>query len=206
MGIIRDISDLKRLEETSRQSQQHYEILINSTDGILWEANAQTFQFTFVSKQAERLLGFPLENWLTEPTFWVSHLHPDDRKWAVDFCLKATKEKRNHEFEYRMIAADGRIVWLRDLTTVVVENNQPAKLRGLIVDITEQKKAAEKKAKLYEQLKSTKQELENSNVELNEKVEELERFRNITIGREERIIELKNKVKELEKKLSEKKS
>jgi PAS domain S-box-containing protein len=80
---------------------------------------------------------------LTEPTFWKDHLHPEDRDWAVRFCLEATAQKRSHDFEYRMIAADGRVVWLRDLVTVMVEDGRPSGLRGVMVDITRRKQAEE---------------------------------------------------------------
>lgn len=120
-------------------SQQNYQALVNSIDGIVWELDVATFRFLFVSQQAERLLGYPVERWLSEPTFWQDHLHPEDREWAIAFCAQATAEKRDHEFEYRMLAADGRTVWLRDIVTVVLENDQPVRLRGIMVDITAQK-------------------------------------------------------------------
>jgi len=72
----------------------------------VWEADARSFQFTFVSPQAERLFGYPCEQWL-EPDFWVEHLHPDDRAAAVELCVEATRARRNHTFEYRMLTADG---------------------------------------------------------------------------------------------------
>lgn len=120
-------------------SQQNYQALVNSVDGIVWELDVATFRFLFVSQQAERLLGYPAERWLSEATFWQDHLHPEDREWAPAFCARATAEKRDHEFEYRMLAADGRTVWLRDIVTVVLEDDQPVRLRGIMVDITAQK-------------------------------------------------------------------
>jgi PAS domain S-box-containing protein len=119
---------------------EKYEQLVANIDGIVWEADARTFQFTFVSQQAERLLGYPLERW-SEPGFWESCLHPDDRARAVAFCLEATRQKRKHELEYRMIGADGRIVWLRDLVSVVVEGGEPTLLRGIMIDVTERVRA-----------------------------------------------------------------
>ena len=129
-----------RAEEAIRQSERSYEQLVNSLDSIVWEGDASTLEFTFVSKQAERLLGYPVERWTTEPDFWRAHMHPDDRGWAPSYGARATAESRAHEFEYRMLAADGRIVWLRDIVTVVVEDGTPVKLRGVMIDITEQKK------------------------------------------------------------------
>jgi PAS domain S-box-containing protein len=130
-----------RAQEEREEGRQDTESLIHSLHGIVWEADARTFQFTFVSQQAESLLGYPLERWLTERTFWQDHIHPDDRDWAVAFCSKATAERRSDQFEYRMMASDGRTVWLRDIVTVIADRGEPVKLRGVMVDITEQKLA-----------------------------------------------------------------
>ncbi|MGI8910204.1 MAG: PAS domain S-box protein, partial [Rubrobacteraceae bacterium] len=132
-----------RMEQTLRRSRKKYKDLVNSLEGIVWEADAQSVEFSFVSEQAERLLGYPTNRWISEPTFRQEHIHPDDREWAVAFCARATAEKRDHELEYRMTAADGRVVWLRDIVTVVIENGEPVKLRGVMVDITERKRAEE---------------------------------------------------------------
>lgn len=140
LAMTQDITERKRTEAVMRESQQRYEQLVNSLDSIVWEGDAQTFQYYFVSKQAERLLGYPLERWTSEPDFWSNHIHPDDREWAIGYCALSTAQRRDHEFEYRMIAADGRVVWLRDIVTVVVEDDRPTKLRGVMIDITENKR------------------------------------------------------------------
>jgi len=126
-------------------AQQRFRDLVNSVEGIVWEADVPSFRFSFVSKQAERILGYPVESWLSEPTFWTDHLHPDDRQWAVRFCESAVADKRDHDFEYRMVAADGRVVWVRDLVTVVVQGDRANQLRGVMVDITDRKQAEEER-------------------------------------------------------------
>jgi PAS domain S-box-containing protein len=126
-----------------RDALQRSDDLINAIDGIVWEADAKTFQFTFVSAQAERLLGYPCSRWLTEPTFWRDHIHPDDRDAAVTYCVNSTAMLQTHDFEYRFMAADGRAVWLRDLVTVLAEGGEPKTLRGIMVDITGHKRADE---------------------------------------------------------------
>ncbi|TML12439.1 MAG: PAS domain S-box protein, partial [Actinobacteria bacterium] len=118
--------------------------LVDSVEGIVWEADAETLVFSFVSEQAERILGYPMQRWLREPTFWKDHIHPVDRDRAVRFCQEAVAHKRSHDFEYRMTAADGRVVWLRDLVTVVVDD-RPVRLRGVMVDITERKMAEDER-------------------------------------------------------------
>ncbi|QRN95123.1 PAS domain S-box protein [Archangium violaceum] len=134
---------VEELRQELTQTQRQYDELIHNIDGIVWEADT-SFRFTFVSQQAERLLGYPIQQWMQEPDFWRKHVHPDDRDWACSFCVKATWECRPHEFEYRMIAADGRIVWLRDIVTVKSENGSPLKLQGIMVDVTEQSQARER--------------------------------------------------------------
>jgi PAS domain S-box-containing protein len=148
LGIARDITKRKRMEEALRSSREHLGSIIQSVEGIMWEADAETFRFTFVSPQAERLLGYPAEQWIEDSDFWARHLHPDDRERAVAYCVESTRQKRDHDFEYRMVAADGRVVWLRDIVSVVVEGERPVMLRGLMVDITAQKEAEQRVRRL----------------------------------------------------------
>jgi PAS domain S-box-containing protein len=119
-------------------TEHRFRELVDSVDGIVWEADATTLQFSFVNRQAERILGYPSDRWLSDPTFWEDHLHPDDREWVL-------RDKRDRDLEYRMIAADGRVVWIRDHISVVVDANRPARLRGVMVDITELKRAEEER-------------------------------------------------------------
>src|ERR1700737_1715214 len=157
VGISVDLIERKQLDEERERllaseraafaeavaAQQRFRDLVNSVEGIVWEADVPGFRFLFISKQAERVLGYPVERWLSEPTFWKDHVHPNDREWALQFCQTATAEKRDHEFEYRMIAADGRVVWLRDLVTVVVEGDRVTRVRGVMLDLTNRKQAEE---------------------------------------------------------------
>jgi PAS domain S-box-containing protein len=120
---------------------------------IIWEADAITEQFTFVSQSAERLLGYPLERWLMEPNFWVNLIHPDDRQWTVALCRKKISQCRDYELEYRCLAADKRVVWLRDRAYMIRdEQGRVRKRRGLMVDITLAKLAeAELQVRLCQQ-------------------------------------------------------
>ena len=132
----------KRAEEALRRKEFECRNLIESVQAIVWRADASTFQFSFVSKEAEMLLGYPTEQWVDDPTFWSEHIHPEDRQWAVSLCMRATEDNRDHQFQYRMIAADGRVVWLRDIVRVV-EDGGVKELVGVMVDITDQKLAEE---------------------------------------------------------------
>jgi PAS domain S-box-containing protein len=124
----------------ARQAKESLEPLIASINGIVWEADARTFAFTFVSEMAETILGYPRKRWF-EKGFWADHIVDEDRERVFDFCVAATAQGRNHEFEYRITAADGREVWLHDIVTVISENGSPRTLRGVMVDVTERRQA-----------------------------------------------------------------
>lgn len=130
----------QQVKQLAVAAEQRFRDIVDTTDGIVWEADASTFQFTFVSQQAERLLGFTTQEW-QRPGFWVEHVHPDDQDWAPDYCAACTGRLEPHDFEYRFIAKDGRTVWLRDIVTVVAQDGVPRWLRGLMVDISAQKLA-----------------------------------------------------------------
>lgn len=142
MGIGRNITERKQSEKALRESEERFSDLIESTDGILWEADATTFIFNYVTNNAERLLGYPVEDWYKEG-FRLSKIHPDDRQQSIEFCIDQKNECINYEFEYRFESKDGSIVWLRDYVKVLNEKGKPKLLRGLMVDITKQKKLEE---------------------------------------------------------------
>jgi two-component system cell cycle sensor histidine kinase/response regulator CckA len=112
---------------------------MDDLQAVIWEADPVTFQFQYVSRGAEAILGYPTEHWLTQPTFWVDLLYPDDREHAHRECLTAVAECRDHDFEYRVRTRSGEVRWLRDIVTVICEGGRPVTLRGLMVDITLQK-------------------------------------------------------------------
>jgi PAS domain S-box-containing protein len=105
---------------------------------ILWEGDAATFHFAYVSPQAEALLGYPARRWTEEPTFWADIVvHPGDRNDAVAFCAVATGQCRDHDFVYRARTADGRVVWLHDVVRVIRgARDIPERLRGVMLDVT----------------------------------------------------------------------
>lgn len=142
-GIFRDVTERKLAAVALKRSNRQYEELVNAIDGIVWQAEFPSLRFTFVSEQAERLLGYPPEWWLEKPDFWQEHIHPDDQQAAVKHCTSISGEEGHKSFEYRMVAADGRVVWLRDLASVQLEKDKPAVIQGIMVDITDRKQAEE---------------------------------------------------------------
>jgi PAS domain S-box-containing protein len=152
--VVEDLTEEERLQAARQESEQRYRDLIQGLDAIVWEADARALTFSFVSRRAETVLGYPVERWLREPDFWVRRMHPDDREPAMQICRDAIARGRDHELEYRSIAADGREVWLRDIVHVVRDGDgKPTTLRGLTVDLTELRRSERALHQSEEQLR-----------------------------------------------------
>ncbi len=136
-----DITLRKHSEKIIVDSQKKIESLINTIDGIVWECNPATLSFTFISKKVEKILGYSSSEWLENPNFWADHIYPEDREWTINYCALKTSQNLNHDFEYRMIAKNGSVIWLRDIVNVVMENGKAVSLRGIMIDITKTKEA-----------------------------------------------------------------
>jgi PAS domain S-box-containing protein len=124
-------------------SEQRYRQLVDSAQVILWRGRVDSTHFSYINQEAESLLGYPVQEWTVTPTFWIDHLHHEDRHLATT-CCKAAGENRGAQcFEHRMLAADGGIVWLRTSIRLVESDGETKELVGVMTDITERKMAQE---------------------------------------------------------------
>ena len=130
-------------EEALRATERQLQQLLYSVKAIVWRRDVVSGRYTFVSQEAEQLLGYPVSHWIDEPGFVARMLHPDDREWVARYSRRATGDRRDHTMEYRVFAQDGRLVWLRDIVSVLVEQGEPRELIGVMVDISEYKAAEE---------------------------------------------------------------
>jgi len=139
-----DAGDLIQPGSSSGAHERFIQIL-HDVNAVVWEMDARTWRFTYVSPRAERTFGYPLARWYEEPTFWQDTLvHPDDREWCVRFCTHASGECRNHAFLYRARTGDGSVIWIKDVVRVLAdEAGRAATMRGVMVDATDE--AAERR-------------------------------------------------------------
>jgi PAS domain S-box-containing protein len=132
----------RRTAAVLRESEENLRRLVETTAAVPWQADVETWEFTYVGPQAVKLLGYPLEQWY-QKDFWVSHLHPDDKEFAINTCLTNSERTEDFAFEYRMIASSGKIVWVHDIVKSEQRNGKPVELRGFMLDISERKQAEE---------------------------------------------------------------
>lgn len=126
------------MENQSRNQNDLFQRLVESAKAIPWSYDLATECFTYIGPQVEELLGYPRKAWY-EKNFWPEHIYEEDRDQALNYCMDETKLERDHDFEYRILGSDGRVVWIRDNVKVIVGDAGPVELQGFMFDITERK-------------------------------------------------------------------
>jgi PAS domain S-box-containing protein len=123
------------------RSEQRLRQLVESAQVILWRSGVDGTCCSFVNHEAEELLGFPVDSWLSNRTFWLDHLHPDDRELAGLMCNAALVTAEPQRFEHRMLTANDDVLWFGTSVRVVPASNGRGELVGVMSDITALKHA-----------------------------------------------------------------
>jgi PAS domain S-box-containing protein len=126
---------LQSSEESIRQ-------ILESSQVIVWCRSIATSRLSFINGEAETLLGYKRDQW-DNPSFWIEHVYPEDRSLVEDYLARVLGDKEPRNFEHRMIAADGRILWLSTLLRVAGVSDKSMELIGGMTDITQRKQAEE---------------------------------------------------------------
>jgi PAS domain S-box-containing protein len=148
-GVAFDITEAKRAEarvlsEAVRTTEERYRDLVEQLGAIFWEADVLTPGFAFVSQGAQHVLGYTPDAWLADPNFWLSRVHPDDREAAADAWARARQlGLGTAAFEFRAVTADDRTIWLQQKVYAHPSQSGDTRLLGVILDITDQKRAEE---------------------------------------------------------------
>lgn len=149
--LQQEIDERKLAEKKLSWTESRFRDLAESTQAIPWEADAVTMRFSLVGDKAVDVLGYSAEQW-REEDFWIEHLHPEGRLEATEFRQSVIAGGRRHQFEYRMIAADGSNVWLHEVLEVVTEDGVASRLRGFLIDVTDRRHAEEQASDYLQQL------------------------------------------------------
>ncbi|MCC6300859.1 MAG: GAF domain-containing protein [Anaerolineales bacterium] len=146
----------KRSAESLRAAETRYRTLIEQLPIVVYVSPAENVDATvYISPQIEILLGYTQTEWLKDPVYWKKTVHPEDR----ERLLAAVERMRNFgeplDEEYRMIARDGSVVWLRDQATLLHDSDgRPLLWQGIMVNITDRKQAEGRIKNQIERLKA----------------------------------------------------
>ena len=152
--FAQESADRKQVEATLRQSEARLQRLVETTNVIPWEADRVTMRLTYVGPQVAKMFGYSQEAWYGAE-FLAEHVHPDDREQVIRRFLRMDELPMEGDFEFRLRAADGRIVWLNNVVSSTPGNTGERTLGGFLFDITDRKETeatlADKLAIIQEQ-------------------------------------------------------
>lgn len=129
--------------QTLERETRFLETLLNGVDAVVMEAKPPGFQFTYVSQEAENLLGYTTEEWLS-PDFWERNVYRDDLKWMLKSIEDNTKKPGSFSVDFRLVHKRGGVLWVRAINSVEINEAGEVTIRGLILDIMEQKTAEDR--------------------------------------------------------------
>jgi len=137
------ISRERRLTDELTVAEAQYRSVVERVPGVVYVAEAgQHGRWHFVSAKIEELLGYTADEWTSDPTLWMTRMHPADRDRMI---LAEVGENERVEakgrWEYRLLAKDHRVVWVIDDEAVISRdaNGRPTMVQGILVDISDRK-------------------------------------------------------------------
>ena len=148
-----EVTERKKAEGALMDAEAKYRSLVEKIPVITYAAAIDTTNsMLYLSPRFETILGFSEEEWRANPHIWLEQLHPDDRERVMDEITRIHKSGEPLAIEYRMFSSDDQIVWFHDEAVVVYDKaGKPQFLHGVMVDITERKKAEQESLVLSHQ-------------------------------------------------------
>jgi PAS domain S-box-containing protein len=143
-----------------REAHETYRHLVEGIPAVLYiDAVDDLSTNVYTSPQIEDILGFTADDWRNDPNLWIVRMHEDDRERVIAQHMESNRTGEPFSSEYRLIAADGREVWLRD-EAVLVRNDEGNAMfwRGIMHDVTETKRAEERLRRSLDILRRTMQD------------------------------------------------
>ena len=142
VAIDHDITGRKEAEETLKENQRSYQALVEQIPGAIYrDALDEKATSLYFSPQIQAITGYSPDEWLADPDFWLNSLLPEDRARVVEENKRHLETFEKFKSEYRILARDGRIVWIHDeAITIHDSEGRPLYDLGIITDITESKR------------------------------------------------------------------
>src|SRR3990172_3958424 len=142
-GVTFDITELKEAEGRIAEAKSTYRTLVEQLPVVVYQDAVDNMSTAlYISPQYERLFGYPPEARLSDPGFWIDHLHPEDRERVLELSRWTNETGEPFSAEYRFQARDERYVWVRDEAVLQREpDGRPLMWQGVLIDITARKQA-----------------------------------------------------------------
>ncbi len=144
-GHMRDITERRRRDAALEEAEHRYRSLVERLPVVAYVAElGPQGRWTYVSPQIEGMLGYTTQEWIDVRGLWASRIHPEDRERVHAEQQRLAREADVERSEYRMLARDGSVVWVRDRALLVDAGDGSRVVEGLLADVTEEKQAEER--------------------------------------------------------------
>jgi diguanylate cyclase (GGDEF)-like protein/PAS domain S-box-containing protein len=145
VGYLRDITQRRNSAQAIEEAERRYRTLVERLPVVTYSAElGPTGRWIYVSPQIEHMTGYTAEEWMADPELWFRRLHPSDREEVARAEALVERDGGRLDIEYRLLARNGDTVWVRDeATSTPGRDGASGVVEGVLVDITEQRRAAE---------------------------------------------------------------
>ena len=135
----------RRSQTELAEAEERYRTLVEQIPAVIYiDEDDDVATARYVSPYYETLLGYSAEERMADPELWVKLLHPDDRDSVLEESRRSNETGEPFRAEYRMVAKDGRVVWVRDEGVLLRdEAGRALGWQGVLTDITDRKTAEE---------------------------------------------------------------
>lgn len=140
IGFVRDLTERRAMEMALRDSEARFQSLVESLPGVAYIAELGGAG-RYVSPKLEEMLGYGPDEWIANPDLWEQVLHPDDRERAPAQLAAGKASGGQFTIVYRLIARDGRTVWIRDQATLQRGESGELTVHGVMFDISRERGA-----------------------------------------------------------------
>jgi diguanylate cyclase (GGDEF)-like protein/PAS domain S-box-containing protein len=142
------VRNLRALEQRLRDAEGRYRTLVEQIPAVTYiDAVDNAATTLYISPQVESLLGYAPHEWQSDAGLWERLLHPDDRERVLSEHLRSNVRSKSYADEYRLLARNGRVVWIRDEAILVRDDAGGARFwQGVMIDVTDRKRAQEQVA------------------------------------------------------------
>ena len=180
----REEAERERFAELAKLEHRRLDEFLSNVPGLVWESRVSTDGLTrrdhFVSQHLFKMLGYTVEEWLSEPRFWLKIIPEEEREEALRLNDEIFANGTDGVVQYHWRTKDGRLLWVEaHLSVIVDENNVPVGLRGVTLDITERKVAEEGLRNALIEVEQLKDQLQKENIYLREQVDLTQGFEQI---------------------------
>jgi PAS domain S-box-containing protein len=198
-----ELAERRHTEESLAKSEARFRRLAENARDVIFRMSLPDGAYEYISPAVTELTGYAPEEFYCNQQLVREFIHPVWRGYLEEEWSRLLQAEMPPTYEFQIIHRCGEVRWVNQRNIMVRdENGSPVAMEGIVTDITERKNTEEELGKLNDELRMLNEELEQRvkqrTEELEKMNEELQKINRLFVGRELRMMELKERIRELE--------